>query len=145
MKEAIKKAIEGGWSPKGLNVEGHPISWIIQATLNRSKFYERYIFDPLFWQALGKAMEWGKDEAAIEKLRKDIDYENRYYENALAHPTETEQFYQALEKNKQKIGRMYLELDTLLEGLDWKNYWHRFIDHLAEGKDAESFFNELLK
>lgn len=27
----------------------------------------------------------------------------------------------------------------------WKHHWHRFIDHLAEGKDAESFFIELLK
>lgn len=27
----------------------------------------------------------------------------------------------------------------------WLGTWHRFIDHLAEGKDAESFFNELLK
>lgn len=25
----------------------------------------------------------------------------------------------------------------------WKNEWHRFIDHLAEGKDAESFFESL--
>lgn len=25
----------------------------------------------------------------------------------------------------------------------WKLKWHRFIDHLAEGKDAESFFASL--
>ena len=25
----------------------------------------------------------------------------------------------------------------------WKKFWHRFIDHLAEEKDAESFFKEL--
>jgi hypothetical protein len=25
------------------------------------------------------------------------------------------------------------------------SHWHRFIDHLAEGKDADSFFNELFK
>ena len=25
----------------------------------------------------------------------------------------------------------------------WKNFWHRFIDHLAADKDAESFFKEL--
>jgi hypothetical protein len=25
----------------------------------------------------------------------------------------------------------------------WKYYWHCFIDHLAEGKDAESFFQGL--
>lgn len=26
----------------------------------------------------------------------------------------------------------------------WKDYWHPFIDHLADGKDAESFFSELM-
>jgi hypothetical protein len=26
----------------------------------------------------------------------------------------------------------------------WKETWHRFIDNLAQGKDAESFFAELL-
>jgi len=25
----------------------------------------------------------------------------------------------------------------------WHSYWHDFIDHLAEGKDAESFFKDL--
>lgn len=25
----------------------------------------------------------------------------------------------------------------------WLKVWHRFIDHLAEGKDTESFFNNL--
>jgi len=25
----------------------------------------------------------------------------------------------------------------------WKVYWHRFIDHLAEGKTPESFFHSL--
>lgn len=27
----------------------------------------------------------------------------------------------------------------------WEYYWHRFIDHLAEGQDSNSFFEELLK
>lgn len=27
----------------------------------------------------------------------------------------------------------------------WRSNWHRFIDHLAEGKDVDSFFNSLLK
>jgi len=26
----------------------------------------------------------------------------------------------------------------------WKQHWHRFIDHLAEGNSIDSFFNELL-
>jgi hypothetical protein len=27
----------------------------------------------------------------------------------------------------------------------WKTHWHNFIDHLASGKDAESFFETVLK
>jgi hypothetical protein len=27
---------------------------------------------------------------------------------------------------------------------EWVSQWHRFIDHLAEGKDAESFFENTL-
>src|SRR3990167_6920478 len=27
---------------------------------------------------------------------------------------------------------------------EWIYQWHKFIDHLAEGKDINSFFNELL-
>lgn len=30
-------------------------------------------------------------------------------------------------------------------GEPWTGYWHRFIDHVAEGKDADSYFNNLLK
>ena len=26
---------------------------------------------------------------------------------------------------------------------NWKAHWHRFIDHLVEGKEAESFFEKL--
>jgi hypothetical protein len=35
------------------------------------------------------------------------------------------------------------EVGFPMEG--WLLHWHRFIDHLAEGKDPEEFFNNLLK
>lgn len=28
---------------------------------------------------------------------------------------------------------------------NWLYYWHRFIDHLASGKDIDSFFTNLMK
>jgi hypothetical protein len=31
-----------------------------------------------------------------------------------------------------------------VEAVTWLTEWHRFIDHLAKGKDAESFFKELV-
>lgn len=52
-------------------------------------------------------------------------------------------FWQALGKS---LG--WVEMYSEAEGgriETWPDYWHGFIDHLAEGKDAESFFNELLK
>lgn len=45
-------------------------------------------------------------------------------------------FWQSLGK---AMGWIYLS-DTPEH---WKKEWHRFIDHLAEGKDAESFFESL--
>lgn len=47
-------------------------------------------------------------------------------------------FWQALGK-----ARGWGEGDGSVKVWDWRGYWHRFIDHLAEGKDAESFFKDL--
>lgn len=85
MKEAIKRAIEGGFKHQSSKSYSHQI-----ATLN-----------PIFWQALGKAEGWPKISA---------------------YPRESDN-----------------EFET------WKMTWHQFIDHLAVGKDADSYFNELLK
>lgn len=101
MKEAIQKAIEGGYrtylkdNPVGLQTHGYvqhyggvPVNTIF--------------LDPLFWQALGKSLGWVKGE----------EYTGENYESSH-------------------------------EG-QWKTEWHRFIDHLAEGKDPEEFFKDLL-
>lgn len=49
-------------------------------------------------------------------------------------------FWQALGK---ELG--WVDTDVRrIEGKIWRFHWHRFIDHLAEGKDAESFFATLL-
>lgn len=118
MKNAIKLAIEGGWNP-----EKYRQIWQYNPN-NRVGVTDSYraglthwdiTSDPLFWQALGKTMGWGK-RIIIE--RQDIE---------------------------TKDGRV-VRSDTDAEMVpEWKFYWHRFIDHLAEGKDAESFFNQLLK
>lgn len=57
-------------------------------------------------------------------------------------------FWQSLGRGLGWKTACYKSLDT--DGLEkdfqgaWVWYWHRFIDHLAEGKDIESFFNNLL-
>lgn len=33
---------------------------------------------------------------------------------------------------------------TQVVGMDWKEYWHRFIDWIAEGKNTDDFFTNLI-
>ena len=47
--EAIEKAIEGGWEKDGFVCQGELIG-----------VEEIALLDPLFWQALGKAMGWAE-------------------------------------------------------------------------------------
>lgn len=80
MKEAISKAIEGGYPWKGRG----------RLKIGAGREYQ-ILLDPLFWSSLGKALGW-----------------------------------------RETIIPM------------WIQKWHDFIDHLAEGKNAESFFTALL-
>lgn len=103
MKEAIQKAIEGGWKPTGYGkFSDNAISYKVQAVM-KIKYKERIFLDPLFWKALGKSLGWDELE------------DGRKWESA-------------------KFGFMPV----------CKYRWHCFIDHLADGKSAESFFEELL-
>lgn len=58
-------------------------------------------------------------------------------------------FWQALEKGLgwHKHGHKYTQGGIKVPidyGEKWQEHWHHFIDHLAEGKDIESFFIALL-
>ena|SRR3990167_1280927 len=97
MKNAITKAIEGGWKVDHWDTNG---DWYFPKHENLQLNTSKVLLSPLFWQALGKAMLWDKDKT--------------FEEDGL----------------------------TLIS---WRREWHKLIDHLAEGKDAESFFNKLLK
>lgn len=58
MEQAIQKAIEGGYNlPKGDNykVEFTPDG----ATQKWNVSTHKTLLDPLFWQCLGKSLEWG--------------------------------------------------------------------------------------
>lgn len=127
MEQAIKKAIEGGYKmlwDKGL----------------RSAYPFAAFIDPLFWQALGKALGWG-----IKK----IDNKKKCPECGGLGMTATPDGEQHDCFNCGNRGKITIQVDQKV-GRDgyinaWQSYWHDFIDHLAEGKDADSFFNELLK
>lgn len=73
--------------------------------------------NPPFWQALGKACGWSI-KACVPFLEHRL--------SATGHGGNVDD-------------------NILWVDEEWQMHWHRFIDHLAEGKDAESFFNELLK
>jgi Rad3-related DNA helicase len=71
-----------------------------------------------------------------------LDYHNRLFLDSL--------FWQALGRARgwethrrcpiETCCRIFPQERTIPE---WKYRWHRFIDHLADGKDAESFFAAL--
>lgn len=79
------------------------------------KFPQLVLLDPLFWQALQKTQpSWRRKKATNGKEVGKI---------VLRSP-----FGYALDKN-----------------VEWWEYtMHRFIDHLAQGKSADSFFKDLL-
>lgn len=102
ISQAIEKAIEGGWNPYHWNEKEK------KAVIEKWEYFSRIAFlDPLFWQSLGKAMDWkrGIDEETGEEII--VDPCDHYAQEV------------------------------------WLDNWHRFIDDLAEGKDAESFFANL--
>lgn len=139
-QQAIEKAIEGGWEEKIINGEkihsvsvGNNFWWIskifrksiwmyvIKIELKESDIFIPFhatLLNPLFWQALGKVEGWAKNEESY--ICKDcgvIGISDSNHMNDC--PTKDRKLY-------------------------WRVYWHRLIDHLAEGKDPETFFERIL-
>lgn len=94
-------------------------------------------------QAIKKAIEggWGGFRDNKSGQLEFIEfYSDKYH---FAYATQQSLFWQALGKAMQLEGSTYIWQRGDQE--KWLTLWHHFIDHLAEGKDAESFFKELLK
>jgi hypothetical protein len=94
-------------------------------------------------QAIEKAIEGGfSSQVAIEHV-----------EDLKSHKTLTihdygwvfvrEDFWMSLGKAMEWENNVYVEGKGIRDVKEWLYQWHRFIDHLAEGKDAESFFESL--
>lgn len=98
MENAIKKALEGGYSLSGYS-KSNPKTYIAD-----EKQYELFL-DPLFWQALGEQQNW----------------------------------------NMESSVHVFGDFAPQEVSAEHIRNWHKFIDHIIEGKSVNSFFEELLK
>lgn len=92
------------------------------------------MLDPKFWEFCGKARGW-------ETMRKN---KHSFAEIELKMRDAISSF----EHGNIATGHLLLEQSKMLseqflEQEGWEYHWHRFIDHLASGADAESFFATL--
>lgn len=83
--------------------------------------FDKMLLDPAFWQALGKA-EGCEVQAWCCPIHEIISEKFVTYEECCD-----------LCGNNVAVKKIYMF------------YWHRFIDHIAEGKSVDDFFNQLLK
>jgi len=138
IQQAIEKAVESGYDAPVLKVVAHfkeeqKYADVMTEVMMVRNVYPAIFLDPLFWQSLGKAMGWGcYHDKGYTGMMSDINStrEETYYWWVCSFgecPFSTKRLKEYGEKPKT----------------NWKKEWHRFIDHLAEGKDAESFFETL--
>lgn len=125
MKEAIQKAIEGGYELLGWEAHEDQIKYDHNLSQEQKEVEMKRLnlftikqsaLDPLFWQSLGKALGWKDYETCRYGCQWDFDGEGCSH-----------------------------DLPPTVRSPFWRWNWHRFIDHLAEGKEVEEFFNQLLK
>jgi hypothetical protein len=114
-QQAIEKAIEGGFPPSKLRTK---ITNLNKTGKYPPQIVTSYDIDPLllmplFWQCLENALGWKPEKYLVDRL---------------CHGKRI-QFY--MHKHGERLTPQ------------WKIKWHRLIDHLAEGKDIESFFKNL--
>ncbi len=114
MKNAIKKAIEGGYLEEEItSISEQNGKWYFTISIQTrllSRTPEEILLDPKFWQALGKAEGWARyTEYGGRKERKI--YEDECVKNGW---------------------------------IIWEMQMHYFIDHLIEEKPIDEFFEKLL-
>jgi hypothetical protein len=134
IEEAIKKAVEGGWKKSdGWEFEGYDPEYREKSyfqSFSGGDLYDHDILnsetflDPAFWQSLGKALEWSEKEITIHHKSRTV--------SVVVKPGGSRTF---------KVPAH--DVKRIVKNQRWKKEWHNFIDHLAAGNDAESFFKGL--
>lgn len=93
---------------------GFPVEEITPNSEGEVDLY-KLLMNPLAWQALGKSMGWGNE--GRHKMVQGI-------------------YRQFCETCGFEVPRS----NDFGMSECWRMFWHRFIDHLAEGKDIHSYF-----
>lgn len=124
-KEAIEKAIAGGWKPKWDVFDfGKYHIFYRYADEEFEITHEEIALDPSFWIALGKALGWEKKMV----VRRGMVIGNFGWEN----PDKNIRFY------GEEMGA----------GMDYMNPWiyyaHRFYNLVLTGCDTKAFWADLL-
>lgn len=129
MQQAIQKAIEGGYKFHGdIPVfDGNRDWW---AVTDGDGGYDvpalsEFFIDPLFWQALENAMNWEEETVSYSIKSKQYTVVNS--------PNIVKRGAHTVTRRRWKKNSK-----------PWLSHQHDFIDHLASGKDADSFFQDLL-
>lgn len=119
IKQAIEKAVEGGWNEKTFSAE-HLNLRVANTEIGSIDMPLDCVFlDPLFWQALAYGLGWDVKDG----LMRCKNYNPEYNE-----PGERGCFSDKCEYAGYK---------------DFRYEWHRLIDHLAEGKSITHFFSTI--
>lgn len=140
IQDVIKKAIEGGWNSYRENRGYSKTDGRLRDFLWR-EFGGKIFLDPSFWQALGKNLGW-KDERPY--VLGSCKYDG-CYNNAETVEEFSEKYPKLWEKVEQGfvVDNDATEYHLATPVVEWKKHWHSFIDHLAEGKDINSYFENL--
>lgn len=140
---AIRDAVDGGWrvfAPSNEPIRVHDTgTWPMIHGTSPSGVIKLWplasaFLDAAFWQSLGKARGW-KTMLKNKHSFAEIELKMR---DAIS----------CFEHGNIATGHLLLEQSKMLseqflEQEGWDYHWHRFIDHLASGGDAESFFQSL--
>lgn len=97
MNNAIKLAIEKGGYKYGHGVDGdyETDGWSYQEIIDEAR--DKVILDPLFWQALGKALGWGTTTASNNfGYKNSWQYYAHQYINLILTGGDTDKFWKEL-------------------------------------------------
>ena len=145
MKEAIIKAIVGGWEPEmvdftDMDIDRRGLLFFEDFPENKREDIESsyvYFYDTEY-----------PEEGYYAGMLMELALLDKNFWQALI-PKEHKVTLNLPEMNSTSMGKPWhrpKQTATYLKKTPnrWKTVWHRFFDHLAEGKDAEDFFTNLL-